>query len=183
MSRIGLKPIQIPKDVEVEIKDGEIVVKGPLGELKRKLREGIVVERENGVLKVKRLSDDKFYRSLHGLSRTLIANMIEGVSKGFEKVLEIYGTGYRAQIQGNKLVLNLGFSHPVNIEVPPDLKVTVEGQNIIKISGIDKEKVGQFSAYVRKIKKVEPYKGKGIRYRGEVFRKKAGKAGKIGSGK
>lgn len=184
MSRIGVKPIEIPKGVDVQINEEIITVKGPLGILTRKLQKGIFLEREDSILRVKRISDEKFYKSLHGLYRTLISNMIEGVTKGFEKVLEIHGTGYRAQIQGNQLILNLGFSHPVNLKIPEGLKVAVEGQNnIIRISGIDKEKVGEFAAYVRSIRKVEPYKGKGIRYQNEIVRKKAGKAGKIGSGK
>lgn len=178
MSRIGKLPIQIPSGVTLDIKDGEISVKGPKGTLKWKPHPRVKVKVEGNVVHVSRTSEEILDRSLHGLTRTLIANMIEGVTKGFSKQLEIQGVGYRAQIQGKKLQLALGFSHPVEFQAPEgiSLEIDKEKKNIITISGNDKALVGQVAAVIRAIRKPEPYKGKGIRYVGEAVRRKAGKA-------
>ncbi|PMQ00981.1 MAG: 50S ribosomal protein L6 [Dictyoglomus sp. NZ13-RE01] len=179
MSRIGRKPIPIPEKVQVEFLDGNTLrVKGPLGVLERSFNPIISISVKDSQIVVERPNDEKFTKALHGLTRALINNMIIGVTQGFEKRLEIQGTGYRARIQGNKLVMDLGFSHPVELDIPEGLNVTVEENTKITVRGIDKEKVGQFAAYVRSIRPVEPYKGKGIRYLGEKVRQKAGKAGK-----
>lgn len=176
MSRIGRKPIVVPQNVKVEIKDGSIQVKGPKGELSFSIPYLITVELKNGVIAVQRKSEDKKIKSLHGTTRALINNMIIGVTQGFKKELEVVGMGYKVQMKGNNLVLQLGFSHPVEVPSPPDLKVSTSGQNKIVIEGIDKQKVGQFAAQIRSIFPPEPYKGKGIRYAGEEVRKKLGKA-------
>lgn len=179
MSRIGKLPIAIPSGVEVKVGDGNFVtVKGPKGTLERKLSTEISVVVEDNQVVVTRPSDLKKHRALHGLTRTLVANMVEGVTNGFSKVLEINGVGYRAQKQGKKLVLSLGYSHPVEMEDPEGVESTVEGQNKITISGIDKEKVGQYAAEIRFKRPPEPYKGKGIKYADEVIRRKEGKTGK-----
>lgn len=179
MSRVGKRPIPIPEKVEVEFLEGNgLRVKGPLGILERTFHPLISIKTQDRQIIVERSNDEKFTKALHGLTRALINNMVIGVIQGFEKRLEIQGTGYRARIQGNKLVMDLGFSHPVELEIPEGLSVNVEENTKIIIRGIDKEKVGQFSAYVRSIRPVEPYKGKGIRYLGEKVRQKAGKAGK-----
>lgn len=179
MSRIGKMPVEIPDGVEVTIKDHTIKVKGPKGELTRKIHEAIEVKVEDGQIVVTRPSDEKFHKSLHGLTRTLIANMVEGVTKGYERTLEIRGVGYRASKQGNKLVLNVGYSHPVEVEAPPGIEFEVPQPTQIIVRGIDKELVGEVAANVRAVRKPEPYLGKGIMYAGERIIRKAGKAGKV----
>jgi len=174
MSKIGKNPIKIPKDISVIISDGVIKVKGSKGELERRIPKEISVSQEGDELIVTPVSKSKKTPALWGTSRAVIANMVIGVEKGFEKKLEIEGIGFKAQIQGENLVLNLGFSHPVIFKVPEGIKVTVE-KNIITIFGISKELVGQAAANIRALKKPEPYKGKGIRYVGEIIKRKAGK--------
>ena len=178
MSRIGKKPIVLPQGVKLELKDGVVSVKGPKGSLSRSLLEGIEVEVTDKVVNLKRASDDKRTRSYHGLMRTLVANMVDGVSKGFEKKLEIVGIGYRSELHGNKLVFFLGYSHPIDFPLPQGISAEVEKQTLVTIKGIDKELVGQISAKIRNLRKPDPYKGKGVKYAGEVLRKKAGKTGK-----
>lgn len=179
MSRIGKLPIDIPSGVEVKIADNnKVTVKGPNGILEKQLPVEINIELKDNQLVVTRPNDLKKFKSLHGLTRTLLANMVEGVTKGYQKVLEINGVGYRAQKQGKKLVLSLGYSHPVEMEDPSGLESVVEGQNKIIVKGIDKEKVGQFAAEIRFKRPPEPYKGKGIKYVDEVIRRKEGKTGK-----
>ncbi|MBR2783692.1 MAG: 50S ribosomal protein L6 [Firmicutes bacterium] len=177
MSRIGKLPIVLPDGVTAEINGQNITVKGPKGELKRDFSSHIDVELENGTITCKRRSDDPKERALHGLTRALINNMVVGVSKGFEKKLNLVGVGYRAAMSGSKLALTVGKSHPVEMDPGPDLKVEVPQPNTIIISGIDKEKVGAFAANVREVRPPEPYKGKGIKYADEVIKRKAGKAG------
>ncbi len=176
MSRIGRKPIPILEKVKVEVKDGVVYVEGPKGKLSLKLDPLINVKVEDNKIVVERKNDSKRAKSMHGTTRALINNMVTGVKEGFKKGLEIVGTGYKAQLKGNTLVLQLGFSHPVEVNIPEDLKVTVEGQNKIFVEGVDKQRVGQFAASIRAIFPPEPYKGKGIRYIGEEVRKKLGKA-------
>lgn len=179
MSRIGKLPVAVPSGVNVTVDDGEVLVKGPKGELRQRILADVVeVRLEDGRVIVGRKGDAKAYRSAHGLTRTLIANMVEGVSKGFRKSLEISGVGYRVAKSGDKLTLSLGFSHPVAFEAPKGVALSVEGQNKIHVEGIDKQAVGQVAADIRRLRKPEPYKGKGIRYEGERVRKKLGKAGK-----
>jgi large subunit ribosomal protein L6 len=179
MSRIGKMPIPVPSGVDIKIGDGNLVtVKGPKGTLERKLPSDMNIALENGQLEIKRPNDLKKFRSLHGLTRTLINNMVVGVTDGYKKVLEINGVGYRAAKNGNKLALSLGYSHPVEMIDPDGLTVEVEGTNKIIVSGIDKEKVGQHAANIREKRPPEPYKGKGIKYENEYIRRKAGKAGK-----
>ena len=179
MSRIGRLPIAVPAGVTVEIAANNVVtVKGPKGTLTRELAPEMEIKNENGTIVVTRPNDLKRMKSLHGLTRTLVANMVTGVTKGYEKVLEINGVGYRAQKQGKKLILSLGYSHPVEIEDPEGLESVLEGQNKITIKGIDKQKVGQYAAEIREKRKPEPYKGKGIKYADEVIRRKVGKTGK-----
>lgn len=180
MSRIGRMPIELPEGVTVTLDNHTITVKGPKGELTRQLHADMQVTVENGVLTVARPSDGKEHRALHGLTRALVANMVTGVSVGFSKTLEISGVGYRAAKQGNKLALTLGFSHPVEMEAPEGITIDVPAQNKIIVSGADKEVVGAVAANIRKWREPEPYKGKGIRYEGEVVRRKAGKAGAKG---
>ena len=178
MSRIGKSPVVVPPGVTVDIAAGNVVtVKGPKGELSRKLVDDMKIELEAGQIVVERPSELKRHKSLHGLTRTLIANMVEGVNNGYTKVLEIQGVGYRAAKEGKNLNLSLGYSHPVIMNDPDGVTSTVEG-NKITITGIDKEKVGQYAANIRAKREPEPYKGKGIRYEGEYVRRKAGKAGK-----
>lgn len=177
MSRIGRKPIEIPAGVDVKLTNNNISVKGPKGALERELHPEMTVTIEDGTILVTRPSDSKDHRSLHGLTRTLVSNMVEGVTKGFEKKLELVGVGYRASMQGNKLVLNIGYSHPVEMIPDPGLSIEVPKPTNITISGYDKEVVGQFAAQVRAHREPEPYKGKGIKYANEVIRRKAGKAG------
>ncbi|MBZ4642788.1 MAG: large subunit ribosomal protein [Deferribacteres bacterium] len=178
MSRIGKKPVDIPAGVEVNIKEGYIVVKGPKGELKQKLHDKVAVSVEDKQVVVNKKDETKLARSLFGLYRTLIANMVEGVVKGYEKRLEIVGVGYRAALKGKDLDLSLGFSHPVLVSPPEGIEFAVEGQQKIVVKGIDKQLVGQVAADIRKIRKPEPYKGKGVRYEGERIIRKAGKTGK-----
>jgi large subunit ribosomal protein L6 len=183
MSRIGRMPIPIPDGVEVIIDGDRVTVRGPRGELSREVAPELSVIREDGVLRVERPNDAKRARELHGLTRTLVANMVTGVTTGFRKGLEITGVGYRAQLVGKKLQLNLGYSHPVEIEPPEGIAFEVETPIRLAVTGIDKELVGHVAARVRATRKPEPYKGKGVRYAGEVVRRKAGKAGKIGGKK
>ena len=179
MSRIGRMPIAIPAGVTVEVaENNKVTVKGPKGTLERVLPAEMEIKVEDGHVIVSRPNDLKKMKSLHGLTRTLIANMVTGVTEGYQKVLEINGVGYRVQKQGKKLVFALGFSHPVEIEDPEGLTSEVEGQNKIIIKGIDKEKVGQFAAELRELRRPEPYKGKGIKYETETIRRKVGKTGK-----
>lgn len=180
MSRIGRAPITIPNGVQIEVKTGTVSVKGPKGQLSQVIHPDMSFEQEDGVFSVKRPSDSRQHRSLHGLTRSLINNMVLGVSDGFTKILDIEGVGYRAEMEGQTLVLNVGYSHPVRFEPPKDVTFAVENRNkTILISGIDKQVVGEMAAVIRKQRPPEPYKGKGIRYRGEYVRRKAGKAGKV----
>ena len=182
MSRIGRMPIAVPADVTITIDDSNLVsVKGPKGELTRAIHKDMILTLEEGVLTVTRPSDEKEHRSLHGLTRTLLSNMVEGVTKGFTKTLEIVGVGFRAAKVNGKLALTLGFSHPLEIEPPVGMGIDVPAPNRIIVSGISKEDVGALAAKIRKYREPEPYKGKGVRYEGEVVRRKAGKAG--GKGK
>ena len=178
MSRIGRMPITVPADVDVKIGEGNVVtVKGPKGELTQSLRPEMIITMENGHIHVARPSEDKLHRSLHGLTRSLINDMVVGVTKGFQKELEINGVGYRASKEGNKLVMNLGYSHLVTVEEIDGITIEVPAQNKVVIHGIDKQKVGQFAANVRAKRPPEPYKGKGIKYTTEGIRHKEGKAG------
>ncbi|SHI18812.1 50S ribosomal protein L6 [Sporanaerobacter acetigenes] len=179
MSRIGLKPITIPAGVEVKINDKNFMeVKGSKGTLTEQLSPEMDIKIEDNVITVNRPTENKKHKSLHGLTRTLIANMIQGVQNGYSKVLVIEGTGYRAQKQGKKLVLNLGFSHPVEMEDPEGIEVEVPQPNRIIVKGIEKQKVGNYAAVIRSLREPEPYKGKGIRYENEHVRRKVGKTGK-----
>ena len=179
MSRIGRMPIAIPAGVTVDIaENNKVTVKGPKGTLERVLPAEMEIKLEDGHVVVTRPNDLKKMRSLHGLTRTLIANMVTGVTEGYEKVLEVNGVGYRAQKNGKTLVLSLGYSHPVEMVDPEGLEAIVEGQNKIIVKGIDKEKVGQYAAEIREKRAPEPYKGKGIKYADEVIRRKVGKTGK-----
>ena len=180
MSRIGRLPIAVPSNVEVTQDGRQLRVKGPLGELSREIHPEMRIERQDGELRVVRPSDAPKHRALHGLTRTLVNNMVTGVTTGFTKGLEISGVGYRAQLQGAKLVLALGYSHPVEIEAPPGIEFRVETPTRLGVFGADKELVGQTAAHIRSQRKPEPYKGKGIRYAGEQILRKAGKAGKVG---
>ncbi|MBQ7254828.1 MAG: 50S ribosomal protein L6 [Oscillospiraceae bacterium] len=178
MSRIGKMPITVPAGVEVKVDAGNVVtVKGPKGTLTRTIHPNMTVKVDGAVVTVERPNDEKVNKSLHGLSRTLLNNMVVGVTEGFKKELEINGVGYRATKEGKKLVMNLGYSHPVTMEENEDITIEVPDQNKIVISGIDKQKVGQFAAEVRGKRPPEPYKGKGIKYTNEVIRHKEGKAG------
>jgi len=181
MSRIGRLPITVPAGVDVSIDGRTITVTGPKGTLSRILHPDMIVRREDGMLHVERPSDLKMHRQLHGLTRTLVANMVEGVSNGFRKGLEISGVGYRAALTGQKLQLSLGYSHQIEIEPPDGISFELENPTRLAVVGIDKELVGQTAARVRATRKPEPYKGKGVRYAGEIVRRKAGKAGKIGA--
>ncbi len=176
MSRIGNAIITLPAGVSVTVENRVVIVRGPKGELKEKLHNGIEVAVEGTTVTVSRKAEDKFSKSLHGLTRSLIASMVIGVTDGFEKRLEMVGTGYRAVLQGTKLVLSVGFSHQVNIEQPQGIVFVVEGNNKIVVKGISKHDVGQIAANIRRVRPPEPYKGKGIKYDGEVVRRKAGKA-------
>ena len=178
MSRIGQTPINVPQGVTVDIKEEEVIVKGPKGELSCNVNADMIIKQEGDVLTVSRPSDSRIHRSMHGLTRTLVANMVTGVTNGFEKELEIVGVGYRAEKQGEKLVIRIGFSHLVEVSPLPGVTLNVEGNNRIKVSGINKEIVGEMAARIRAIRPPDVYKGKGIRYAGEVVRLKAGKAGK-----
>ncbi|MGI5876263.1 MAG: 50S ribosomal protein L6 [Dethiobacteria bacterium] len=179
MSRIGIKPIPIPTGVEIAIKAGNVVtVKGPKGQLTKEIPAALKISVDEGQVSVSRPSDKKEHRSLHGLGRTLIANMIEGVTEGFQKNLELVGVGYRAAKQGTALVLNVGYSQPVNITPEQGIEIEVPTATRITVKGIDKEAVGDIAARIRSVRPPEPYKGKGIRYEGEYVRRKVGKAGK-----
>lgn len=178
MSRIGIKPIDIPQGVEVNIDKNTVTVKGPKGTLTRTLHKDMIINLEDGKLTVARPSDQKNHKALHGLTRTLLANMVTGVTKGFDKTLEITGVGYRAQMQGSKLVLQMGYSHPVEFDKIDGITFEVEGANKVIVKGINKEQVGQVAAMVRNVRPVEPYKGKGIKYINEKVIRKVGKAGK-----
>ena len=178
MSRIGRKPINIPAGVTVTVNDSVVTVKGPKGTLTQNVHPNMSVEVADNVVTVSRPDDDKLNRSLHGLTRSLINNMVEGVTKGYSKELEVNGVGYRVQKQGKDCVMNLGFSHQVIVSDTDDIKIEVPNPNKIIITGIDKQKVGQFAAEVREKRPPEPYKGKGIKYVDEVIRRKEGKAGK-----
>ena len=179
MSRIGNKPVTIPAGVEIKVEPNNVItVKGPKGEMKKELNSRIDIKIDGSEITFTRPTENKNDRALHGLIRTLVNNMIIGVTDGFSKVLEINGVGYRAQKQGNKLVLNLGYSHPVEMVEPEGIKFEVEGQNKIIIKGVDKEKVGQIAAEIRTKRPPEPYKGKGIKYDYEHIRRKEGKTGK-----
>jgi large subunit ribosomal protein L6 len=181
MSRVGKRPIEVPSAVKVEISEDNFArVEGPLGKLERQLPAVMVIEREDSSIQVTRPDDERLNRALHGLTRTLLANMITGVSEGFTKTLEIQGVGYRVAAQGADLQLALGFSHPVAFAAPAGISFEVEGSNRIRVRGTDKEAVGETAARIRKLRPPEPYKGKGIRYEGERVRRKAGKAGKAG---
>jgi large subunit ribosomal protein L6 len=180
MSRIGKRPITIPAKVQVTIDGNKVVVKGPKGELFRDLPANVIVSQEGEVLQVTRRDETRISRQMHGLSRTLVANMVEGVSQGFQRRLEIQGVGYRAQVQGRNLVLNMGYSHQVQIVPPEGVQFAVENNTNVIVSGYDKELVGNIAAKIRSVRPPEPYKGKGIRYAGEVVRRKAGKTGKSG---
>jgi large subunit ribosomal protein L6 len=178
MSRIGRKPIPIPKEAKVELKNGTIIVKGPKGTLSRNILPGIEIAIEGDQLLVKRNGDDKKTRAYHGLMRTLINNMVEGVVKGYEKRLEIVGIGYRAEMKGKDIVFYLGYSHPIFFKLPEGIQAEVERQNLVTVRGIDKELVGIVAAKIRALRKPDVYKNKGIKYVDEVLRKKAGKGGK-----
>lgn len=178
MSRIGKLPITVPSKVTVTIDGHLVAVKGPKGELSRILSNEVTVELEGDTLLVKRRDESRPARQMHGLSRTLVANMVEGVSQGFQRRLEIQGVGYRAQVQGRTLTLNVGYSHPVIIEPPDGVTIAVETNTNVIVSGFNKEEVGNTAAKIRAVRPPEPYKGKGIRYAGEVVRRKAGKTGK-----
>lgn len=171
-------PVAVPNGVEVKVDDGTVRVKGPRGELHEHVLSYVSVKLDDGKVLVERKSDARAHRAAHGLTRTLIANMIEGVSKGFRRSLEIQGVGYRAAKAGEKLNLTLGFSHPVSYQPPKGITLSVEGQNKIHVEGVNKQQVGQVAAEIRSLRAPEPYKGKGIRYEGEFVRKKLGKAGK-----
>jgi large subunit ribosomal protein L6 len=177
MSRIGKKPIPVPGNVTITVNGANVKVKGPKGELDRKIRPEMDLEQEDGQLLVKRPSDSKEHRALHGLTRALLANMVEGVTSGYRKTLEIVGVGYRAEKKGKALVLNVGYSHVVSYPEPEGISLTTSGPTTVVIEGIDKEKVGQVAAEIRSVRPPEPYKGKGIRYQGEQVRRKAGKTG------
>lgn len=182
MSRIGKMPIEIPQGVEVKIDGSWVTVKGPKGELKRFCDHRVKIKLENKTLLVEKISNEGEAWAQHGLIRSLLYNMVQGVFKGFEKNLELTGVGYRAAKQGKKLALSMGFSHPVEIDPPAGIEFVVEGQNKVKVIGPDKELVGQVAANIKAVRPVEPYKGKGIKYAGERVRKKAGKAAKAAGG-
>ena len=178
MSRIGKKPVSVPSGVTANVEGQTVKVKGPKGELSHTVAEPITVEQDGGELHVNRPNDERRSKELHGLSRTLVANMIVGVTEGYKKTLEINGTGYRVTARGKDLEFALGFSHPVNVTPPAGISFTVERPTQFTVAGIDKQLVGEVAANIRKIRPPEPYKGKGVKYQGEVIRRKAGKAGK-----
>jgi len=180
MSRVGEKPIIVPEGVKVRIEDNIFIVEGPKGKLTRKILPKIKIEIKEKEIVIKRLSEEKTNKSLHGLSRSLFANMIKGVSKGFQKSLEIIGVGYKANLKGNKFILSLGFSHPIEFPVPEGIEIKVAKGTQIIISGADKGLVGETAANIRALKSPEPYKGKGIRYKGEYIKRKVGKAAATG---
>jgi large subunit ribosomal protein L6 len=180
MSRIGKMPVNMPNGVTITLADETVSVKGPKGTLSQVVHPDMQIDIEDGVLHVKRPSDSSTHKALHGLTRSLINNMVEGVSDGFTKVLLVEGVGYRAEMKGKTLILNVGYSHPVEFEPPDDMEFAVEERGkLIRVSGIDKQLVGEIAARIRKTRPPEPYKGKGIRYQNEHIRRKAGKAGKV----
>ncbi|MEH7442712.1 50S ribosomal protein L6 [Bacillus sp. JJ1122] len=178
MSRVGKKPIEIPAGVTVTLDNNHVTVKGPKGELSRTFHADIEIKVEDNVINISRPSDAKEHRALHGTTRAVLANMVEGVSKGFERTLELVGVGYRASKQGNKLVLSVGYSHPVEIEPETGIEIEVPANTKVIVKGTDKERVGALAANIRDVRPPEPYKGKGIRYEGEFVRRKEGKTGK-----
>ncbi|MGI6566685.1 MAG: 50S ribosomal protein L6 [Firmicutes bacterium] len=179
MSRIGRMPVEVPSGVEVNVDGQTVTVRGPKGTLTQEFHPDMAIALEGNTITVQRPSDEKNHRALHGLTRSLLANMIEGVTKGYQKNLEITGVGYRAALQGNKLVLSMGFSHPVEFEPEPGIEFEVPAPTRIAVKGIDKQLVGETAAQIRAVRPPEPYLGKGIRYAGEHIRRKAGKAGKV----
>lgn len=181
MSRVGEAPINIPSPVNVEVEGQHIKAKGPLGELSMEFNRQVKVMVEGDQVIIKRQKDDRFCKSLHGLTRSLIANMVTGVEKGWEKKLELVGVGFRAQSSGDKIILSVGYSHPVEIIAPEGIRFEVADNTKIRVLGIDKQLVGQIAASIRKVRPPEPYQGKGIRYSGEYVRRKPGKAGKVGA--
>ena len=178
MSRVGIKPIEIPSGVDVKLDGNNVTVKGPKGELKREIHADMIVKVEDNQVLVERPSEDKLHRSLHGTTRSLIFNMVEGVTNGYSKTLELVGVGYRASKSGNKLVLNVGLSHPVEFTPEDGLEIEVPSNTKVIVKGIDKERVGALASNIRATRKPEPYKGKGVRYEGEYVRRKVGKTGK-----
>lgn len=178
MSRIGKLPITVPSGVSIDIDGQNVTVKGPKGELTHVVAEPIAVSQEDGTVSVTRPNDERESRALHGLTRTLLNNLVVGVTDGFTKELEIVGTGYRVAAKGSNLEFALGYSHPILIEPPEGIQLSIDGPNKVIVAGIDKQKVGEVAANIRKLRKPEPYKGKGIRYAGEQVRRKVGKAGK-----
>jgi len=182
MSRIGRQPVPVPAGVDVQIQGSNLRIKGPKGQLERELHHDMTLRFEEGQLLVERPTDNKQHKSLHGLTRTLVHNMVVGVTEGFHKNLELSGVGYRASMQGNKLVMAMGYSHPVEIEPEEGLTIEVPTPTRISVSGISKERVGALAAKIRSVREPEPYKGKGVKYEGEVIRRKAGKAGGKGKG-
>lgn len=182
MSRVGKKPILLPDKVKVDVRGSEVTVAGPKGELCRSFHPDMEIALEDGTLVVRRPTDHRDHRAMHGLTRALLNNMVTGVSEGYSKVLEIVGTGYRAEMQGEKLVLYLGYSHPIEVQPPEGISFEVpRGGRSVTIQGIDKELVGETAARIRRRRPPEPYKGKGVRYAGEYVRRKAGKAGRVGA--
>jgi large subunit ribosomal protein L6 len=182
MSRVGRKAIPIPKDVKVQIESTSLQVQGPKGKLTTPVPPGISFKLENGELSAARSNDERQQRAFHGLARALANNAVKGVTEGFSKELDIVGVGYKAQVEGKKLVLSLGFSHPVDYAIPEGIKIAVDKQTRVVVSGIDRQQVGQVAAEIRGLRRPDPYKQKGIRYVGEVLKKKAGKAGATGTG-
>ncbi|MDQ3548894.1 MAG: 50S ribosomal protein L6 [Chloroflexota bacterium] len=180
MSRIGLQPITIPSGVAIDVSTGLVSVKGPKGELKQRVHPEMIFSRENGTMSVARPNDERMFRQLHGLTRTLVNNMVVGVTNGYRKDLEIQGVGYRAALEGTTLVLNVGYSHQVRMDPPAEIQFVVDTPTRLAVTGIDKQLVGEVAAKLRGVRPPEPYKGKGIRYQGEQVRRKAGKAGKVG---
>ena len=178
MSRIGRRPITVPAGVDVQLDGNTVRVKGPKGELSRTLHPDVAVRREDGEIRIERPSDDPRHRALHGLSRTLVSNMVEGVTTGFTKTLEIVGVGYRAETKPFGLTLQLGYSHPIEYKAPEGITLRAVSPTVVEVSGTSKEVVGQVAAEIRSLRPPEPYKGKGVKYQGEVIRRKAGKAGK-----
>lgn len=181
MSRIGEKSITIPTGVTVNVEANQVLVKGPKGELTQSIPGKLQVEVKDDTLTVKRPNNHRQTKAYHGLLRSLLNNMIQGVTEGYTKKLELVGTGYRAKKQGNNIVVTVGYSHPVEVKSPDGINLEMEGETIIVVSGVDKQKVGQTAAEIRSIRKPEPYKGKGIRYQNEIIRRKAGKATKVGA--
>ena len=181
MSRVGRQPIPVPDGVEVKIDGASVSVKGPKGRLERSFDPEMQIEMSDGVVVVTRPTDQPRHRSLHGLTRSLLANMVEGVTGGFERILEIHGVGYKAEKRGNGLVFQLGFSHPVDFPAPEGIEFTLDSPTLVRVQGIDKQLVGEIAARIRQIRPPEPYKGKGVRYQNEHVRRKAGKAAAVGA--